>query len=243
MDANKPLQSTLALLPGLMCDSRLFAAQRSEGVVIVDGFYGGADSLEGMADYALARLPDRFALVGHSMGARVALEVYRKAPERVERIALANTGVHPVQPGEREKRYRLRDIGREQGMESLVDTWLPPMLGPDVGPESELRERLRAMCLDAGLAIFEAQIEALLSRPEVDDVLARIDCPALSVTGEADAWSPPDQHARIAQAIAGCELRIVPSAGHMLPAEKPQAFNSALGEWLASHAREPEPTK
>ncbi len=242
MDAKLQIESTLAVLPGLLCDSRLFAAQDAAGVLVVDGFYGGASSMEGMADYALARLPDRFAILGHSMGARVALEIVRKAPERVERIALSNTGVHPVQPGEREKRYRLRDIGREQGMERLVDTWLPPMLGPSVGANSELRERLRAMCLDAGLEIFEAQIEALLARPQVDDVLASLGCPALSVTGEQDAWSPPDQHARIAQAIQGCLLRIVPSAGHMLPAEQPEAFNAVLGDWLAMPARETETT-
>ena len=243
MDAKLQNESVLAVLPGLMCDSRMFPAHDCARVCVVDGFYAGASSLQDMADYALAMLPDRFALLGHSMGGRVALEIIRKAPERVERLALASTGVHPVQPGEREKRYRLRDVGREQGMESLVDAWLPPMLGPDVDPDGELAARLRAMCIDAGLEIFEAQIEALLSRPEVDDVLAGIACPALSVTGAQDAWSPPDQHARIAEAIDGCELRIVPSAGHMLSAEQPEAFNAALGDWLAKPARETETTK
>jgi pimeloyl-ACP methyl ester carboxylesterase len=65
----------------------------------------------------------------------------------------------------------------------------------------------------------------------------------LSVTGEQDAWSPPDQHARIAQAIQGCLLRIVPSAGHMLPAEQPEPFNAVLGDWLAMPARETQTTK
>ena len=240
MDANLQNDSGLVLLPGLMCDARMFLGQGACGL-IVDGFYGGATTLKGMADYALARLPDRFALVGHSMGARVALEVFRKAPERVTRIALASTGVHPVQPGEREKRYRLRDIGRREGMERLVDEWLPPMLSPKARSDTDLVDRLRAMCLDAGLEIFEAQIEALLARAPVDDVLARIDCPALSVTGQLDNWSPPEQHQDIARRISGCELRIVPGSGHMLPAERPDDFDAVLGEWLAAPAHHPKP--
>ena len=104
----------LVILPGLICDSRMFGetlAAFPESRVM-GGFYGGADRIEAMADHVLARMPARAALLGHSMGARVALEIIRKTPDRVERLALVDTGVHPVKPGEREGRYRLRDLGR-----------------------------------------------------------------------------------------------------------------------------------
>ena len=224
----------VAILPGLMCDSRMFGAQLRAGAQVVDGFYGGASSMGDMAAFALARLPERAVLVGHSMGARVALEIMRAAPERVAAIVLADTGVHPVGQGEREKRHALRDLGREQGMAALVDHWLPPMLGSAARADAALYATLRAMCIDAGLSTYEAQVEALLTRPVLDDVLASISCPALSVTGEEDAWSPPAQHDAIAAAIAGCARRDVPDAGHMLPAERPRQFNAMLQEWLAA---------
>lgn len=223
----------VAILPGLMCDSRMFAAQVRAGAIVVDGFYGRADRLSDMADYALSLIPERSVLVGHSMGARVALEVLRRAPDRVDRLVLANTGVHPVGPGEREKRFALRDLGRDQGIAALVDAWLPPMLGSAAKGDEDLYASLRAMCIDAGMATYEAHIEALLARPDVGALLAAISCPALSLTGAEDLWSPPAQHEAIAAAIRGCALRVVPGAGHMLPAEKPSQFNATLNEWLA----------
>lgn len=226
--------STLLILPGLLCDSRMFAAQIDAfpGAVAVDGFYAGCDRIEAMADYALARAPERFALLGHSMGARIALEVIRKAPQRVERIALADTGIHPVKPGEADKRYALRDIGREQGMAALVDAWLPPMVGAAGRGDAALMASLRAMCIDAGQQVFERQIAALLNRPDTDAVLASIRVPAVAIVGDEDQWSPVDQHADMVERIPGAQLRVVEGAGHMAPAEKPQQFNQILREWL-----------
>lgn len=222
------------ILPGLMCDSRMFSAQVAalSDVFVVDGFYAGCHHISDMADYALARAPEKFALLGHSMGARIALEVIRKAPERVERIALADTGIHPVRPGEADKRYALRDVGRQHGMVALVDEWLPPMMAPAQQKNVALVALLHEMAVDAGLATFEAQIEALLSRPEVEDVLPAIGCPAFAIVGDEDQWSPVDQHQAIANKIPGAQLRVVKGAGHMLPAEKPNEFNEILREWL-----------
>ena len=225
----------LIILPGLMCDSRMFAelVAAFPAAQVIDGFYAGCDRMEAMADYALARMPARVSLLGHSMGARIALELVRKAPERVERLALVDTGVHSPKPGEREARYALRDIGREQGMAALVARWLPPMVGFAGLRNEPLMDSLYAMAVSAGLPVFEAQIEALLGRPSVDALLPTIACPTVAMVGRQDQWSPVAQHEAIVAAIPGAQLRIVEGAGHMMPAEAPQAFNKLVGEWLA----------
>ncbi|WP_395397336.1 alpha/beta hydrolase [Novosphingobium sp. BL-8A] len=238
MDANSLAESEnapLVILPGLICDGRMFGAQLSAfpGSLCVDGFYDGTDRIEAMADYALARMPPRCALLGHSMGARVALEVCRKVPQRVTRLALADTGIHPLRSGEREKRHALRDLGRQKGFGALVDAWLPPMIGLSRRGDLAFYAEMRAMCLAAGQAVFEAQIEALLGRPDVSDLLARLTCPVSLIVGEDDAWSPVAQHREIAAALGGAPLTVVAEAGHMAPAERPDAFNRALREWLA----------
>lgn len=225
---------TMFILPGLLCNLSMFSATMGifPGATGIDDFYGRETTLAGMADHALAQAPDRFVLLGHSMGARVALEIMRRVPERVEALVLADTGIHPARPGEREKRYALRDIGRDQGFPALVDTWLPPMLTPAALADTGLVDGLRAMCLSAGQARFEEQIEALLARPEVEDLLPAITVPTLSIVGELDRWSPPVQHERIAALIPGAALSIIAGAGHMLPAENPQAFNAAIARFL-----------
>lgn len=228
----------LIILPGLLCDGRMFAPQtdafpRSS---VINGFYGECDRIEAMADYALERMPERAAILGHSMGARVALEIWHKAPKRVERLALADTGFHGVKPGEAEKRYALRDKGRSEGFEALVDAWLPPMIGASNRSDPAVLQPLKAMCMAAGQACFERQIEALLHRPETENVTASLTCPVTLIVGEEDEWSTPQQHADMAARLGGAPVEIVPGAGHMAPFERPEAFDRAVKRWLEQGA-------
>jgi pimeloyl-ACP methyl ester carboxylesterase len=195
----------LAIMPEILCDSRAFPGIREEfpNAMIVENFYNGHIRMELMAQHALSILPPRFALLGHSMGARVALEIFRIAPERVTRVALVDSGIHEVRPGEKEKRYSLRDLGREKGILALCDAWLPPMLTPASLADRALVEPLQATVCDAGVGCYEQQIEALLHRPRVDDVLARITVPFFAMVGEFDSWSPISQHREIAAAVPG----------------------------------------
>ena len=97
---------------------------------------------------------------------------------------------------------------------------------------------MRQMCLDAGQGVFDAQINAQLTRPEQESLLAQIRCPALVMTGELDAWSPPAQHEAIAGRIADSTLVIVPGTGHMLPLEAPETVNRAIAAWLSRPAND-----
>jgi pimeloyl-ACP methyl ester carboxylesterase len=229
----------LVMLPGLICDASIYAPQADafSDSLAVDG-YGLADSLQDMADIVLEQAPERFDLVGHSMGGRVALEVFRKAPGRVRRLALVSTAVHDVREGEPESRAALKAIGHEQGYEALVDAWLTPMVAEAHRSDPGIWEPLRAMCLRAGQDVFDAQIKALLGRPEEESLLAAIDCPTLVMTGSEDSWGPPAQHAAIAEAITASELVIVEGAGHMIQREAPEAVNAAIASWLSRPAND-----
>ena len=224
----------LLFLPGLACDARIYAPQLAAfpDSRAVDG-YGTADSLQQMARIALDQAPDSFDLFGHSMGGRVALEVYRLAPERVRRLALVSTGVHSLRDGEAAKREALQAIGWNHGYERLIDAWLPPMVAEANRAKPEIYEPLRQMNVEAGQEVFDAQIHALVNRPEVESLLPQIACPTLVMTGELDAWSPPAQHEAIAAALPNSEFVIVPGAGHMIQLEAPEAVNAAIARWLA----------
>lgn len=151
-----------------------------------------------------------------------------------KRLALIGTGVHPVRPGEADKRFALRDVGRSNGMEALVDQWLPPMVNPAHRHDAGFMAELRTMCVDAGQETFEAQTTALLTRPEVESLLGAIACPVLVATGEVDVWSPPAQQRAIASAVPDGTLSVVKGSGHVLPAEAPDAFNEIVASWLGS---------
>jgi len=229
----------LLFLPGLACDARMYAPQLAAfpDSRAVDG-YGAASALADMARVALEQAPESFDLFGHSMGGRVALEVFRLAPRRVRRLALVSTGVHSLREGEPAKRQALQTIGWNHGFEKLIDEWLPPMVAEANRAKPDIYEPLRQMNLDAGQAVFDAQIHALVSRPEVESLLPQIACPTLVMTGENDTWSSPAQHEAIAVAIPNSELVIVPGAGHMIQLEAPEAVNAAIARWLARPAQD-----
>lgn len=223
----------ILFLPGLICDRSIYAPQIAafSAARVVDG-YGMADTLPAMARIALEQAPEgKFDLFGHSMGGRVALEVFRLAPDRVRRIALVSTGVHSLRPGETEKREALKAVGYNHGFERLVDEWLPPMVAPANRATDYYRE-MRDMCLAAGQDMFDAQIHALVNRPEQESLLDEIECPALVMTGEEDSWAPPSQHEAMAARIANAELVVVAGAGHMIMREAPKAVNDAISGWL-----------
>lgn len=225
----------LVLLPGLICNETVWAPQvgalRDYRPMAIHG-YGSARSLEAMARMTLASAPARFSLAGHSMGGRVALEMYRQAPDRIERLALLDTGVHAIQPGEREKRLAVFEVGKTQGMAALVANWLPPMVHTDRRDDPELMRELTDMCLSAGLEQFENQITALINRHEAHSLLARISCPTLVGVGSDDIWAPVQQHREIAAVIPDAEMVIFEHAGHMAPRETPELVSKALRRWL-----------
>jgi pimeloyl-ACP methyl ester carboxylesterase len=232
---------TLLLLPGLMCDASVWAPQvqaLSGQAQCVVPDWGLTNSLTAMAQQVLDQAPTtQFALAGHSMGGRVALEVLRLAPERVSRVALMDTGTHPLAAGEagekeRAGRMALLAQAQTQGMRPMGRQWLRGMVHPQV-LETPLFESMLDMIERSSPAQFAAQIQALLGRPDAAPQLAAIQCPTLVLTGRQDLWSPPEQHERIARAIPGAELVIIEDSAHMVMLEQPQAVNAALKTWLS----------
>lgn len=220
------------LLPGLLCDEFSWRHQaealRKLTEVIIPEFRG-FNSLGAMAEAALTMAPARFSLAGHSMGARVALEVVRRASGRIDRLALLDTGIHPRGPNEEAKRGALIDLARREGMAAMAAQWLPPMLHP---AHSSLLPELTEMVMRSTPESFAAQQRALLDRPNAREVLPMIHCPTLVLCGKEDQWSPVSQHEEIAGAIPGSKLVIVENCGHMSPVEQPAAVTEALLQWM-----------
>jgi pimeloyl-ACP methyl ester carboxylesterase len=230
----------LVLLPGLMCDAAVWQPQiqalaRAAQCTVAD--HGALDDLGGMAQAVLQAAPQRFALAGHSMGGRVALEVVRRAPERVARLALLDTGMHALPTGaagtaEVEGRMRLVDTARRQGVRAMARQWVRGMVHPDRLADRALIDTILDMFERNSADVFAAQIQALIGRPEAEDVLRACKLPTLLLTGANDSWSPPAAHEEMARCVPGSRLLIVQGSGHMVTLEHPTAVSDALLAWL-----------
>jgi pimeloyl-ACP methyl ester carboxylesterase len=235
-DVSAP-RSVIYLLPGLLCDGIVWQFQAE--ALTADGYevripdFRFFDSLNVMAQAVLADAPSRFAVAGHSMGGRVALEIIRQRPDRVDRLALLDTGTHGAQSGEAAKRQILVDLAKAEGMTALAARWLPPMVHPDRLEDPDFMAVLTAMVERMSPAIYEGQVRALLNRPDARPGLSRIGCPVMLGVGRQDGWSPPAQHQVMADAIPQAKLEIFEESGHMAPMEAPVAVTQALRRWLA----------
>jgi pimeloyl-ACP methyl ester carboxylesterase len=230
----------LVLLCGLLCDETVWAdipARLADIAEVHVVSFGGVSSIGAMAERVLAIGPRRFAVAGHSMGGRVALELWRLAPERIVALGLLNTGVHPVRDAEYESRGLLVRLARAQGMGALAASWLPPMMGSSPARVAAVMPELATMVARATPDSFAAQIQALLERPDARPLLSTIDVPTLLLSGANDTWSSVAQHADMQRSVPHATLVEIAGAGHMAPIERPDAVARALRAWLETAAR------
>jgi pimeloyl-ACP methyl ester carboxylesterase len=199
--------------------------------------FQGFDSITGMAAHLLEQAPAGFSLAGHSMGGRVALEAYRLAPQRIERLALLDTGYGPAAEDEWEKRGVLVRRALAEGMDAIAETWARPMIAPSRQQDAELLDNILRMVGRMSGEIYAGQTRALLTRPDATSVLATIRCPTLILCGKQDGWSPPKRHQRMAELIPDSQLRLIDDCGHMSTMERPAEVSALLQEWMRCAAR------
>ncbi len=227
---------TVLLLPGLMCDAAVWRAQvpalAAAGYAVAIPDFRGQGSLNDMARVALAAAEGPIAVAGHSMGGRVALQAWALAPQRIERLALMDTGAHP--PGQQEKdgRIALARLGLAEGMTAVAAAWLPPMLAPHRRDDEPLVRAMTEMVERCTPEQFDLQQRAMLVRPDLRPQLPGITVPTDYATGRFDDHSPPEQHAVMAEATPGARLTIFETSGHMSPAETPDEVSAFLLAWL-----------
>ena len=225
----------LVLLPGMMCDARLFGPQIAElsadyAVMVAPTTQG--ERVEEIASSLLDQLPRRFALAGHSMGGIVAMEILRRAPDRVSRLALISTNPLAETPqvaAEREPQIikvrtgRLSDVMREK-------------MKPDCLAPGPFRQEILSMIMDMadtlGPEVFVRQSRALQRRKDQQAVIGKSKVSTLVLCGEHDTLCPVKRHEFMAELIPHAELKVLPDSGHFPTLEQPAETTAALREWM-----------
>ncbi len=222
----------LILLPGMMCDARLFAPQIKAlpGAQIMP--ITAHDTVAALAADIIAQAPDRFALAGLSMGGIVAMEVLRQAPDRVVKIALLDTNPkaeHPKIAAAREP--QIAKVEQGDLIPVMRDEMKPNYLtdGPN---RAAILDLCMEMAGDLGPAVFIRQSRALQTRPDQQDTLRNCKVPALILCGRDDALCPVHRHELMHDLIPESTLHIVENAGHLPTLEQPTETTAALSRWL-----------
>jgi len=177
---------------------------------------------------------DRFAVVGLSMGGYTAFALLRRAPERVGALVLCDTRAGADGEQARADRLAMAETVRSRGVEAIVETMAARLLAPHSLAEFHVSDPVRGRirrCTAEGVAACQ---EAMAARPDATAMLAGIDVPTLVLVGSEDAVTPPAEAERMAAAIPGARCQVIEGAGHLSNLERWDAFNQALGDFLAT---------
>lgn len=225
----------LVLLPGLMCDARLFGPQIAElsadTAVMVAPITTG-ERVEEIASGLLDQLPVRFALAGLSMGGIIAMEILRRAPDRVSRIALMDTNPLAETPqvaAAREPQIVAARTGRM--LEVMREEMKPNYLAP--GPRrQDVLDLVMDMADALGPDVFVRQSRALQRRRDQQSTLRKCKVPALVLCGAHDALCPVKRHEAMSELIPYATLRVLAHSGHLPTLEQPAETTQALRDWM-----------
>ena len=180
-----------------------------------------------MLDKILKEAPDRFVLIGHSMGGWLAMEVMRKAKDRVSSLCLLNTTARSDSPEKRNKRLELISRAQKGEFPSIVRELVDNFV---VVPSA--KKEVEKMFFEVGVDAFIRQEKSMLSREEFESILPTISCPTLVIHAEKDKLFSLDDHQNIVNKIPNAKLEIVENSGHMSPLEMPDKVNSFLKKWI-----------
>lgn len=229
------MHEPLVMIPGLMADARLFLPQmvrlgveRACQVCLPTA----GDTVEQMSEGLVSSLPEKFALVGHGLGGDVALDIIRRVPERVTRVALLATdplSEPPQAAAERETHMVMARAGRlVEAMAQLI----PAGCVVDSPWHAEIMALVKDMALGLGEGVFLRQSRALQRRPDQQKTMRRVKLPALVIAGRMDPLVPLRRQEFTANLMPFGKFQIIEDAGHLSPLEQPEAVSEALAAFL-----------
>lgn len=238
----------LVLIPGTLCDARLFERQRRDlrrlcpglRVTVVDLREFALDSpggdeatIEAWSRACLGRLPERFALAGFSLGGLIALQWLRSHPQRVQALAMIASN---AEAGGRRARRRSRAQAvawSQGGADALMRRLLPAYF-----PPPNARERhaptVRAMAQATPTAAAHAQFAFAARRPGGHATLAASTVPLAVISAAHDRFCPRRLQRRLRASRPDARWAELRGCGHFLPLQRPHRLSALLAHWLDS---------
>ena len=177
--------------------------------------------------------------VGLSMGGYILFALYRKYPQLVRTLVLADTRAQADSEEIKKGRMAMAQIAYREGLPALADAMLPKLLSPEsLANCADIVETLRGIIAQNQVSGIIVDLMAMASRPDSIHMLKDIRCPTLVIVGQEDVPTPPAEAKDIAAHIPGARLEIIPHAGHASNIEQPEAFNQALRSFLENQKTE-----
>ncbi|MEQ8806261.1 MAG: alpha/beta hydrolase [Rhodospirillales bacterium] len=222
------------LCPGFMTDRALWSRMEPGLAALGTCTFADlsrTDDIEATANALLDAAPDRFILIGFSLGGFVAREIVRLAPDRVSGLVLMNSSARPPRPEIAKRNAFLIGHTKERGFRGLSADAVKKAFHPDRRDDAALIQEVKDMALRMGADAFIKQLS--IARRDGRPDLAAIACPTLVIWARQDELRSMNESKEMAEAIPGAEFRIIEDCGHMTPMEAPAVVLDVIASWLA----------
>jgi len=178
---------------------------------------------------------DRAVIVGLSLGGYVAFAMWRRHPQRIRGLVLADTHAAPDTVAKAERRRMLIELAESEGSTAIANMQIASIVGKTTREKRpDIYDAVHRMIAQAPVAGIVGALEAMIERPDSTPTLSTIDAPVLIVVGEEDAATPPREARTMHAAIPGSRLEVIRDAGHLSNVERPAAFNTVVREFVGS---------
>ena len=226
---------SLVMVPGMMCDERIFSPQiagLSDQIKVTVADISSFPSVEELASDVLKKSHQAFALLGHSMGGIVAMEMYSQEPERVEKLVLMDTNPKAELEEIQSKREpQIRDV-RDGKLHNVMRDEMKPNYLAETANQETILNTCMDMALSLGPDVFINQSRALQTRTDQQSNIQSINIPVLIMCGSEDKLCTVERHEMMHNMINNSELKIINNAGHMPTLEQPKETTEVLKQWL-----------
>ncbi len=226
----------LVLIPGTLCDCRMFKRQMralQRHAVIFCADYTDLRDIDSWISRLLQRLPPRFSVAGFSLGGLMALELLRRAPKRVDRLAMIASNAEAGSAKGQRRSAWLHKLWLARGA-AVVAQHVKPAYFHHEAKRRLYQQRVLQMAVQTPQRSAFAQFAWAASRPQGFDALKAFDGPLLAVSGQQDRLCPPAWQKAMQDAQPAMKRIELAHCGHFVPLESPAKLDSALIHWLNS---------
>ena len=222
----------IVLMPGMMCTQDVFSHQinmlESFFNVIVVEFNEHRDIELGVKNLA-SNLPNKFHLLGHSMGGIIAMELVKQHSKRVLSLALLNTNPYEEKEELKDKRNKtLKELDALDLISLMRSDYISRYFPDDCRDKNKLIQQCVDMASKLDKKVFYNQSVALRDRKDQTFILENLNCKTLIICGERDEMCPVSYHSNMNKMIKSSDLIVLEDVGHMPMLECPQKLNNYL---------------
>jgi pimeloyl-ACP methyl ester carboxylesterase len=228
------MNKDIVLIPGALATPKLWQHQENYFQSKVQFHYVdvlGSQSISEMANRFAKNAPDRFTLLGFSMGGYIALELFNLIPHKIEKLILINSAARTVSEKGQIERERSLSLINKGKFDFLISLIFKNSIH-DKSKHDSLLPIAQEMALEVGSDNYEKQLNAILDKQDHSTLLSTIECPTLLLASKQDNVMPNERSEHMAHHIKNSELIYIENCGHLATLEQPEKINQILENWL-----------